>query len=103
MKLVDEKILLLNVIGCLEAVKNSGITIEEAEKFMFSPYMIKKLKAKECDEKIVELISKGCELEDIVSLIPQELNKVLEEIKQEALEIIKEYETVDEKFWFEDV
>lgn len=55
------------------------------------------------NEKIVELISRGCELEDIVSLIPQELEKVLEEIKQEAIEIIKEYETFDEKFWFEDL
>lgn len=79
---VDEKNILLNVIGCLEAVKNGGITIEEAEKFIFSPRMIETLKGKGYNDKIVELISKGCELEDIASLIPHELEKVLEEMKQ---------------------
>lgn len=100
---VDEKIILLNVIGCLEAVKNGGITVEEAEKFIFSPHMIKRLKEKGYNDKIVELISKGCELEDIVSLMPQELENVLEEMKQEAIEIVKEYEPIDEMFWVEDI
>lgn len=38
---------------------------------MFSPRMVNKLKAKMCDEKIVEIIMRGCELEDIASLIPE--------------------------------
>lgn len=100
---VDEKIILLNVIGCLEAIKNGGITIEEAEKNIFLPRMIERLKRKGYNDKIVDLISKGCELEDIVSLIPQELEKVLEEMKQEAIEITKQYEPIDEMYWVEDV
>ncbi|MBD5476860.1 MAG: DUF3969 family protein [Lachnospiraceae bacterium] len=47
MKRNDEKILLLAIVGTLETVKNGGITIDEAEKFMFSPYMISQLYSKE--------------------------------------------------------
>ncbi len=98
---VDEKIILLTIIGSVEAIKNGGITIDEAEKFIFSPHMENRLKSKGCNEDIIELIMKGCELEDIVSLIPHCLNDVLSEIKQEALFLIKEYKTFDESFWIE--
>lgn len=81
---VDEKIILIAMAGTLETLKNGGITIEEAEKFLFSPYIVKKLKGKKCNEEIIELVLKGCELEDIVSLIPEELNDVIDELKVSA-------------------
>lgn len=70
---MDEKILLITIIGSLETVKKGGITTDEVEKFLFSPYMVKKLKAQRYDKGITNLIMKGCELEDIVSLIPKNL------------------------------
>lgn len=96
---VDEKILLITIVGGLEAIKNKGITINEMEKFIFSPYMVKRLKEVGCHPPIIELIEKGCELEDIDSLIPEELNAVTEELKREALYILKQYETYDYEFW----
>ena len=48
LKKVDEKILLLSIVGTLEAVKDGGITIDEAEKFLFSPHMIKELRLRQC-------------------------------------------------------
>ena len=97
---VDEKIILIAMAGTLETLKNGGITIEEAEKFLFSPYIVKELKKKKCNKDIIELILQGCELEDINSLIPEELNDVIDELKQEIFLLLKKYESFDEKFWF---
>lgn len=99
---VDEKIILLAIVGNLEAVKNGGITIDEAEKFMFSPHMINKLRGKMCDEKIVELIMKGCELEDIASLIPEKLNDAINELEKESVNLMKKYDELNESFWIEE-
>lgn len=70
---VDEKMLLLAIIGSLEAMKNRAVTIDEVEKFIFSPRMIKVLREKKCDKKIVDIVEKGCELEDINSLLPEKI------------------------------
>ena len=48
---VDEKMLLLSIIGSLEALKNSAVTIDEVEKFLFSPRMIKALREKNVMKK----------------------------------------------------
>ena len=98
----DEKIILLAIVGNLEAIKKGGITIDEAEKFLFSPHMINKLRAQMCDEKIVEIITKGCELEDISSLIPEKLNDVINELMEESISLIKEYDELNEFFWIEE-
>ena len=42
---------------------------------------------------------KGCELEDIASLLPQKYINNVEELKQEALAILKHYEVFEQKFW----
>lgn len=98
---VDEKIILIAMAGTLETLKNGGITIEEAEKFLFSPHIVKKLKEKKCNEEIIELILNGCELEDIASLIPEELNDVIDGMMQKILLFLKKYEPFDEVFWLE--
>ena len=96
---VEEKILLVAIIGSLEAIKNGGITIDEAEKFLFSPHIVNKLKVKKCDEKIIELVAKGCELEDISSIIPEKLNEVIDEMKQEIVKLMQTYEEFNKSFW----
>ncbi|MBQ2802856.1 MAG: DUF3969 family protein [Lachnospiraceae bacterium] len=98
---VDEKILLLAITGTLEALKKGAITIDESEKFLFSPHMIKILKEKKCDEKIVGIIEKGCELEDISSLLPEKLEEVIEELKQETIMYTNNYEEYNKMFWLE--
>lgn len=98
---VDEKMLLISIIGSLEAIKNSAITIDEVEKFIFSPRMIKMLREKKCNEKIVGIIEKGCELEDIYSLLPEKLDEVIYELKQEAIMLVKNYEEYSKMVWLE--
>ncbi len=99
----DEKTVLLAILGGLEALQKGVITIEEAEKFIFSPYMAGRLKVKKCRAQIIELIEKGCELEDIHSLLPYRLNQVIDELKNETLELIDRYETFDRSFWIEEI
>ena len=101
-KKVDEKIVLITIIGILEAIKAKAITIEEAEKFLFSPHMAGKLNNNRCNEKVIRLILEGCELENIDSLISEKFNHIVDEIKQRALILLKQYEVFDEDFWLED-
>ncbi|MCM1231907.1 MAG: DUF3969 family protein [Ruminococcus flavefaciens] len=97
----DEKMILLTAIGILTALQGGTIAIEEAEKALFSPYMVQKLMRWCCNQKIVDLVGEGCELEDIDSLIPEVYQEVIEEMKENALNILKEYETFDRFFWIE--
>ena len=99
---VDEKILLTVILGNIEAVKTGAITVDEAEKFIFSPHMKKKLMEKKCNKKIIELIMKGCEFEDINDLIPEKLEEVLEETKQETIKLLKNYKEINNSFWIEE-
>ena len=98
-KLLNEKMLLISIIGILEALKEGGVSINEAEKYLFSPHMAQVLKEKEFNKSIIEVIEKGCELEDIASLLPQKSIDSIEELKQEALTILKRYEVFEQKFW----
>lgn len=101
-KKVDEKILLIMILGILEAVKNRAITIDEAEKFILSPHVMNELKTKECDEKIIDLIEKGCELENIASLLPERLNEEIKNLKKEAIEQLRTYEEFNKTFWLKE-
>lgn len=96
---VDEKMLLIAIVGSMESIKNGGITIDEAEKSLFCPHIVNMLKIKKCNEKIIELIEKGCELEDIYSLIPENLNEIINEIEQEALRLMKTFEEYNKSLW----
>lgn len=95
----DEKLILVSLLGVIDALKNNSLAIDEAEKFLFSPYMINKLRNGKCNIKIINILEKGCELEDIASLIPDKLLKVINELEQETLEIIKEYPRFNKTFW----
>lgn len=102
LKPVDEKIILITIIGVLESLENGALTIDEAEKYLFSPHTVRKLYEKKCSLKIIRVIEKGCELEDIASLIPESLSKVIGEIKHEAIGILNSYEEFNKAFWIEE-
>lgn len=94
----DEKILLLTVLGVLEAIQKNAMTIDEAEIFLFSPRMVNNLRQKECDENIISLIERGCELEDIESLISEHLHNEISNMIEDTLELIKNYESFESTF-----
>lgn len=96
---LNEKMLLICIIGVLEAIKGGGVSINESEKFLFSPHIIQRMRERQYDESIIEILEKGCELEDIASLLPQNLIENIEEIKEEALELMKKYKVFEQTFW----
>ena len=96
----DEKILIINIVGVLEILGKGYISINESEKFLFSPHVVNKLKTIKCDIKIIEILELGCELEDIASLLPHKLATNIDELKQKAIDLIKSYAEFDKSFWF---
>ncbi|MDL2302254.1 DUF3969 family protein [Lachnospiraceae bacterium OttesenSCG-928-D06] len=95
----EEKMLLISIIGTLETLKRKSISINEAEKYLFSPNMVSKLRKNGCSSKIIDILEKGCELEDIASLIPKSLLKNINELQEQALQIMSEYQIYDKNFW----
>ncbi|MGN8233922.1 DUF3969 family protein [Priestia flexa] len=84
-----EKILLLNVIGLIEGLDGNFITIEEAEKFLFSPYVMTLVDSMGVLKELLEVIHLGTELEDVESLIPEKLSESLIEIKEKSINLLK--------------
>ena len=90
-KKTEEKVILISIIGTLVALKNEKISLEEAESFIFSPYFSGKLKKSKIREEIVDLVDECCELEDIMSLLPDYLEMTYDKLQKKALEMLKEY------------
>ena len=97
----DEKIVLIVLIGILETLKRNTLSIDEAEKFLFSPRTVARLKKIKCDEKIIDILERGCELEDIESLIPDELLENISILETEVLELLNNYSDYNGENWLE--
>ncbi len=97
----DEKLLLVILIGIFEALKSNNLSIREAERFLFSPYIFNKLKAKKCSSKIINIIERGCELENIKSLIPEHLSNAIEELIMMTIATINEYPQFETNRWIQ--
>ncbi|WPK12740.1 DUF3969 family protein [Lysinibacillus louembei] len=85
-----EKLVLLNIVGVISALEENVITLEEAEKIIFSPYVMDLLHSKRISNDVIEVVHLGTELEDIESLIPGKLIESLNHIKIRAIELLKE-------------
>lgn len=92
-----ERFVLLSIIGLMDSLSFSAISIEECESYLFSPYSIDKLNNLNLDQQIVELVESGCELEDVEALIPEKLHKSINEIKLKAIELLKKIPKTEEE------
>ena len=66
---IEEKEILIKILGLLYCLKNNAITINESEQYLFCPRKIKSLKEKKCNKNIIEILEYCLELEDIESLL----------------------------------
>lgn len=102
-KVNDRKIVLLAITGTLTALEAGKISVNEAECFLFSPFMAEVLKSCNCSRDIVEIIEEiieeGCELEDIESLIPESLPEVIKNLRKKALDILGKTKGAAEDSW----
>ncbi|MCL2354594.1 MAG: DUF3969 family protein [Oscillospiraceae bacterium] len=88
----EEKFVLVTIIGLIESIYINSITIIEAEKAIFNPYTVELLKQRGISKDIVSLLIEGCELENIESLMPHKLQKVLLDIKERAVKMLSNLE-----------
>lgn len=85
-KLVDEdlksfeKYILIIIKGVLQSLIDEQIDIEDAENIIFSPKIVEKLHTYKVNEKIINIVELGCELEDIESLLPNILEQEIEKL-----------------------
>ena len=93
-----EKFLLIGIIGILEALESNVISLNEAENICFSPYIQKKLKEKKCNPEILEIVERGCELEDIKS---ESYYKNIADLKNLGLALVGKYPFIHSSFWRE--
>ena len=93
----DEILVLLVALGTIDAVKNNLISINEAEKIIFSPYSKKVLNNAGCNTEIIRIIELACELEDVKSLIPEKLDKSIDEIKSMIIDVLSCYKEYDKE------
>ncbi|MGA8942865.1 MAG: DUF3969 family protein [Thermoactinomyces sp.] len=71
-------------LGILEALEEKIMTIEEAEGYLFNPYSVEKLEELGIDQRVIDIVSHGCELEDVQSLIPDKLFTTIKKLKEET-------------------
>ncbi|MCR5316734.1 MAG: DUF3969 family protein [Treponema sp.] len=94
-----EKLLLINILGTLEALKNKKVSIDESEAIIFTPYTFFTLEERGVDKKIIDLLQECCELEDVGSLCPDKLDNVIEDLKQRTLTLLDKYEEYKTRKW----
>lgn len=82
--------LLVSIIGLLDSLKSGILAIEECEQYLFSPYTLEILRRKGIDKRIIGIVHLGTELEDIESLLPDRLEANIQELYDEAKELLKE-------------
>ncbi|MEP3477849.1 MAG: DUF3969 family protein [Fuerstiella sp.] len=90
MKINNDKRVLVSlvILGVCDALKTQSISILEAERLVFSPFMMKA--CDDCGPDLVEAIHRGTELDDINDLIPQNLQEVIGQIERLAARVLKE-------------
>ena len=101
-KKVNEKIILLSIIGSLDAIKEEAVSIDEIEKFLISPHIYHKLKQKGYSGDILQIIEEGCELEDIFSLLPDKFDGVIDNMRRKSLLLLINYEEYNHFFWLDE-
>ncbi|OTA14111.1 hypothetical protein Xvie_03986 [Xenorhabdus vietnamensis] len=84
-----EKFVSILVLGLLHSLDKKLISIDEAEGFIFMPYVPNVLKKIKASDELINIINLGCELEDVASLIPKELPASINELIEKTLLVIK--------------
>ncbi|HHR6078504.1 TPA: DUF3969 family protein [Providencia alcalifaciens] len=81
-------------LGILVALDKKLISIDEAEGFVFKPYLVKLLEQIGSDERVTEIINLGCELDDVECLIPEHLQTSIDELIQKTITVISQSENL---------
>lgn len=93
----DEKAILIFIIGILSSLCDETISLDDAEKAIFCPYYSNLLRKLGCASEIIDIIERGCELEDIRSLLPDHFERKVIDLNRHAHECLKTLSSNEEK------
>lgn len=77
-----QKLILLVNLGILHSLENDYITINEAEHFLYTPFMMNLLKKNKYSKNLIDVIHRGTELEDLESFNLDVKNELKEMFKE---------------------
>jgi len=84
-KIESERLISIIQLGILTALESEIISIEDAEGYLFNPFTVEKLEKYGLNERVIDVLREGCELEDIQSLIPERLLTNIVRLKEQIL------------------
>jgi hypothetical protein len=97
-----ERMLCQLCIGILNSLLKRSISIREAEQLLFSPFTNEYLRNNKISKNIINLIHRGCELEDIESLFPDKIDETIRELIEMAYIALDSIPEIDyqQPTWF---
>ncbi len=97
-----ERMLCQLCIGVLNSLLKKEISIREAEQLVFSPFTHEYLKEFRLSKDLIDIIHRGCELEDIESLLPEKFDDVVNELIAKTYSVVKQLPEIDYQLptWF---
>lgn len=82
-----EKLLLTLIIGLLNSLKLKIVSLGEVEQALFSPYTMRRLKEEGVRQEIIDIVHLGTELEDVVSLVPEQYDSTIDDMLDKAISL----------------
>ena len=95
--LESRRLILFLIVSAITALKEEAITLRDIEKLLFSPYTARRLEEAGFEEEIINMIYLGCELDDVRLLMPDALEKSMNQIYDLALDKLKDLDFVAKK------
>ncbi|AWC31436.1 hypothetical protein TU51_18915 [Bacillus cytotoxicus] len=93
---VLEKTILLFILSIVESLKLKVVSLDEAHRYIFNLDVLELLMDRNIDDQVLELIHFGMSLEDILHVLPEELEQSVEELKWRCIQVLSEYEIYEE-------
>ena len=85
--------------GLSEALLAGAVPLEHAMIALFNPFTLARLEEAGADPRAMELIHLGTELEDVRDLVPEALERSLQDIRQRAMDLLRELTTPPTGRW----
>ena len=84
-----ERLLSILSLGLCSALEQGALSIEAAERYLYSPYTLELLQKLNISPEVLQVVHLGTELEDVESLLPEKLDESLAEMKELSFKILQ--------------
>jgi len=95
----SDRFLVMLFLGTLDSLLGKHITVEEAEQNLFTPYSCERLKEQGISQPVIDLFESACELSDIESIVPDDLQTEIYKLILEAKRLLTELPASPPQKW----